>query len=81
MIFSLNGQTFVLGIYRRPLGDSPGFEHPLHLQAKVVVQTSGLVLLDHKDLLTWVLRGASFWGWGGLGLSSDLEVPLLAIAF
>ena len=48
MIFHLHGQALVGGIERRALGHGPRFQHAVHLQAKVVVQARGAVLLHHE---------------------------------
>ena len=46
--FGLDRQELVARIGRGALGDGPGLEHPVHLQAQVVVQPGGVVLLDHE---------------------------------
>ena len=50
MIFDLHGQTLVGGIKRGPFGDSPRFEHTLHLQPKIVVKPRSAVPLHYKAM-------------------------------
>ena len=49
MVLNRDRQALVLGIDRRSFGDRPALEDPFHLQAEIVVQVRGLVLLYHKD--------------------------------
>ncbi len=56
MIFHLHGQALVGGIERRSLRDGPRLEHALHLQAKVVVQAGGAVLLHHKAVAGFLFQ-------------------------
>ena len=48
MILDLDGQALVARVAGRPLGDGPGLEDTLVLEAKVVVQLARRMLLDHK---------------------------------
>jgi hypothetical protein len=59
MIFDVNGETFVRGIQGRPLGHGPGLQYAIHFQAKVVVQTSRVVTLDDKGIVTLAWRSAT----------------------
>ena len=56
MILHLHGQAFVGRIERRAFGHRPGLEHAFHLQAEVIVQPSGPVLLHHKTVLRFLLQ-------------------------
>ena len=48
MIFHLHGEALVGGIERRAFGDGPRFQHAVHLEAEVVMQAGGAVLLHHE---------------------------------
>ena len=48
MILDLHGEALVGRIERRPLGHGPGFQHAFHLQAKIIVQARGVMLLHHE---------------------------------
>src|SRR5580693_1348002 len=50
MILHLHGQPLVRRIERRSLGHRPRLQHAFHLQAKVVMQPRGSVLLHHKPM-------------------------------
>jgi hypothetical protein len=49
MVLDEYGEPLVLLIVGGTLGYRPGPEHPAHLQAKVVVQVPGSVLVNHKE--------------------------------
>ena len=48
MILDLDRQPLVMGVERRPLGHSPGFENAIQLEPQIIVQAGGIVLLDHE---------------------------------
>jgi hypothetical protein len=48
MIFHLHGEALIGGIERWSFGDSPGLKNALHLEAEIVVQACGVVLLDDE---------------------------------
>ncbi|MNV22051.1 hypothetical protein D3C71_1130080 [compost metagenome] len=48
VILDLDGQPLVAGIEGWSSGHRPGFEYPIELEAKIVMQPSGVVLLDHE---------------------------------
>ncbi len=50
VIFDLDRQTFLRGVEAGTLGDRPAFERAAHLQAKVVMQVAGGVLLHDETL-------------------------------
>ena len=50
MIFDLHGQALIGGIERRAFGHGPRFEDAFHLQAEVVVQPRGVVLLHYETV-------------------------------
>ena len=56
MIFHLHGQAFVGGIERWSFGNGPGFEHAIHLQAKVVMQARGAMFLHYKAMLRFLFN-------------------------
>ena len=49
MVFGFHGQPLVIGVQRRPLGNRPRLEDPVHFQAQVVVQAARGVSLHNKD--------------------------------
>ena len=49
VVLDVDGQALDLGPERRALGDCPALEHPGHLQAEVVVEAPGGVLLDDEE--------------------------------
>ncbi len=63
VVFDLHGEDFLGGIEAGALGDGPAFEDAVVLEAEVVVQAGGVVLLDDE--------GAAGFGvsdlWRGLG--------------
>ncbi len=50
MILHLHSQPLVRRIERWPLRHRPRFQHALHLQAKVIVQPRGVMLLYHESM-------------------------------
>ncbi|MNE17462.1 hypothetical protein D3C80_1104440 [compost metagenome] len=46
MVFYMHGQAADLGVEGRALGNRPAFKGAIQLQAKVIVQVAGVVLLD-----------------------------------
>ena len=82
MVLGLHGQAVHVRLERRPLGHRPGDQHPLVLEAEVVVQARGVVLLDHEHRLGAVerlLRGLAAHPGAGHGLGRVLGVPLRAV--
>ena len=59
MIFYLNGKPAVTGKVTRSFGDRPALEHSVPTQAKVVVQVTRCVLLNHKWKTSRWLRPCS----------------------
>jgi len=51
VVLDLHREALVGGIERRPLGHGPGLENAVMLEAEVVVQPPGSVLLDDE---AWV---------------------------
>ena len=49
MIFDLDRKPLVMGIERRPFGDSPGFENAIQLEPQIVVEAGGVVLLNDES--------------------------------
>src|SRR6266849_7113638 len=56
MILNLHGETFVTGIERRALGNGPRFEHSVHFQPKVVMQSRGVMLLHDETVPSLLLH-------------------------
>src|SRR5581483_5992336 len=48
VILDLDRQTLVRRVERRSAGDRPGLEHSIELEAQIVVQPAGRVLLHHE---------------------------------
>ena len=48
MVLHLDRQALVVRVERGAAGDRPRLEHAVQLQAQVVVQPGGIVLLDHE---------------------------------
>ena len=48
VILNLDGEALITRIERRPARHGPGFEHPVDFEAKVIVQTRRVVLLDDE---------------------------------
>ena len=60
MILDLHGQTLDGGIERGPFGHGPREQHAIPLQAKIVMQVRGLVLLnDVEKILCWAGRDSA----------------------
>ncbi|MHC2538449.1 hypothetical protein ACVJMY_008018 [Bradyrhizobium diazoefficiens] len=74
MVLDLDRQPLVVRIERGALRHRPGLEHAVELEAEIVVQPAGVMLLDHEASL--FRRG--YRGLAG-GLRGLLEVPLLSI--
>ena len=74
MVFNLHGEAFVLRVERRAFGDGPRLQHAFHLQAEVIVQARGAVLLDDEAPL---LAFVQFWR----RLGRLLEVSLAFVFF
>ena len=51
MVFDLHRQALVGGIEIRAFGHGPALEHAVQLQAEVVMEVRGIVLLDDKRQL------------------------------
>src|SRR5204863_9290281 len=56
MILDFNGQATVSPLHWETFRHRPGLKHALHLQAEVVVQPSGGVLLDHEREMLFARR-------------------------
>ena len=50
MVFDVGRQAALGGIEGRPFGNRPADQHPLHLQAEVVVESGGPVFLHHEPV-------------------------------
>ncbi|MNS43414.1 hypothetical protein D3C72_758150 [compost metagenome] len=74
MILDFNGEPLVAWVKRRPFGDSPGFEDPVKLKAKIIVQPRCIMLLDHEPMAVRRLD-INFTAW----FSGFLEVALGAV--
>ncbi len=48
VVLHLHGEPAVMRVDRRAFGHRPGLERPVELQAEVVVQARGVMLLDHE---------------------------------
>jgi hypothetical protein len=55
MVLHLDCQSLVARVAGRPLGDRPGLEYPVVLQAQVVVQAGRRVLLDDETRVVGTL--------------------------
>ena len=51
MILGPYGHSLIGRVKRWPLGYGPGCEDSVYLQPKVVVQSTSIMLLDHKDAI------------------------------
>ena len=49
VIFHVHGEALLLGADRRALRDGPALQHPVHLEAQIVVEAPGRVLLDDEQ--------------------------------
>ena len=75
VVLDLHRQTANLRVQRRALGHRPGLEHPVELQAEVVVQPRRLVLLDHE---AQAVRGARRFAPARLGGLREVADRLVA---
>ena len=66
MILDLDRHALVAGIERGTLGHRPGLQHPIELEAKVVVQSSRRVLLHHEQQRAVALTWPRFAGGSGV---------------
>ena len=73
MIFDVDGEALVVGIERRALGDSPGFQGAVDGEAEIVVEAGSGMLLDNEGGLGF--RG----GFGTGGLGGAVELTLLVV--
>ena len=55
MILDLHGQAFVGWVERKAFGHSPGFQHAIHLQAKIIVQAGGAMFLHYEAMARFLL--------------------------
>ena len=67
MVLGVHGQVVALGIVRQALGQRPGGEHAVALEAQVPVQRPGVVLLDHEARCLGSPGAAGAHGLGRLG--------------
>src|SRR5262249_11989346 len=74
MILDMHGQPLFAGNEAGPARDRPAFQDAVHLQAEIVMQPGGVVLLDDET-------GTARVGSASPGLRRDREVPLLAVGF
>src|SRR5215471_21620125 len=77
MILYLHGQALVSGVEARPLGYRPALERAVELEAEIVVELAGCVLLNHEGQIrrSAPARSRAL----ARGLRRGLEVPLAAI--
>ena len=64
VVLGVDGQVVPLGVVRQALGQCPGGEHAVALEAQVPVERPGMVLLDHE---TWGPAPSGAAGAHGLG--------------
>ena len=76
MVFGLHGQAFVGRVQRRALGHGPGLERSVDLEAEVVVQAPGVVLLHDETVSASGDRASFSRRLGGL-----VEPSFVAILF
>ena len=66
VILSRHGETLIACVHRRPLWNSPRFKDAVDLQAEVIVQSTGVMLLDNEYRLMFracgMLRSACWLG-------------------
>ena len=74
MVLDFDRQALVSGIAGRPLGYRPGFEHPVVLEAEVVVQAACCVLLDDEP---WVVGPFDRSLAAGLGCLPEIAFGLI----
>ena len=70
VIFNFYGKMFFTSLPRKPFWQRPRLQHPFHLQAEIVVQTAGVMFLNHKARRAFDFLRQRFACW----LSSLLEV-------
>ncbi|MNP00840.1 hypothetical protein D3C76_926370 [compost metagenome] len=75
VVLHVHGQAAHLGVQRRPFGDGPAFQRAIELQAEVVVQVAGIVLLDAELQRVGPLATAAL----AAGLGRGIEVALARI--
>jgi len=75
VVLDVDGEALLAGIEARPLGDGPAPQHPFHLEAEVVVQAGGGVLLDDEGQRA----GRAPFRRVARGLSRNREVPLAVV--
>src|SRR5690606_6121764 len=73
MILHMYGQAAVGGIQARALGDGPAFQHTIQFEAKIVVEATRRVLLDHEAV------AVSLVGCRPRRLRRSLEVPFCGV--
>jgi hypothetical protein len=59
MVFHQDGQSFYAGIKGGTVRQSPGFQHAVHFQTQVIMETAGAVPLDEKPVAL-ILRDGRF---------------------
>jgi hypothetical protein len=67
MIFHQNRQALVRHVVGGALGNRPGTEHPIHLEAKIEVEIPGGMLVDHEQSPALIVasrkaRAGRLWG-------------------
>ncbi len=72
MVLGAHGQALGRGVEGRPLGHGPGQQHAVALQAQVVVQPAGVVLLDDVQVALAPCLA-------GLRLGRPVQTPLLVV--
>jgi hypothetical protein len=50
MVLRAYGQTLIGRVHRRSLGHCPGYQNPIDREPEVIVQPTGVVLLNDKDM-------------------------------
>ena len=75
MVLDVDRHVLFCGIVRRPLRDGPAEKHTVELQAEVVVQPAGPVLLDDEGQ-GFGLRGSAWSLSTGSGVTLKLRLLL-----
>lgn len=75
VVFGVDGEAFVVGVFGDALGDCPAFEDAFVFKAEVEVESSRVVFLDDEDFVVggWLGGWCWFWCFG--------EVAFFAVLF
>src|SRR5262249_5538917 len=72
MVLDVHGQPSLLGMHRRPLGHRPALQHAVHLEAEVIVEAAGRVLLHDEEASADEPAPSE-------GLGRPLRIPLFSV--